>query len=146
MKISQNIQAQLDSSRKLPSSSVMASSSFESVIENQGKKQKEQEFEKLMKNLTDQGERILHSRSFQDVAKYKRMVKEMMEKAVHSGLGVKDSRHWSNGGSSQNLRIVEELDSELIRLTEAVIEQETKSLDILKCIGEIKGLLINLYT
>jgi len=41
---------------------------------------------------------------------------------------------------------VKEIDQQLITLTEAVVEQEKPSIDLLDKIGEIKGLLINLYS
>lgn len=42
--------------------------------------------------------------------------------------------------------IVKEVDEKLLELTEVMMNQEKKAVNILGLIGEIKGLLINLYT
>ena len=43
-------------------------------------------------------------------------------------------------------KIVKEVDKALIDLTNSVLDKEKNSLDILSRVGEIKGLLINMYT
>lgn len=41
---------------------------------------------------------------------------------------------------------MKEIDDKLIQLTEEMMDQEKPAIDLLERIGEIKGLLINLYT
>ncbi len=47
---------------------------------------------------------------------------------------------------SPSMTIVKQIDEKLMELTEQMMNQEEKSIQILGLIGEIKGLLINLYT
>ncbi|MDY0394833.1 DUF327 family protein [Virgibacillus halophilus] len=37
------------------------------------------------------------------------------------------------------------MDEKLVKLTEDVLDQEKKTVDLLDTIGEIKGLLVNIY-
>ncbi|WP_431802071.1 YaaR family protein [Halobacillus andaensis] len=85
-------------------------------------------------------------RSFRDLAKYKRLIKDFLEEAVQYGYNVKQSHSFDLNGRGRKLTIVESLDEQLTELTEAVMDQEKRSIDLLGIIGEIKGLLINLYT
>lgn len=44
------------------------------------------------------------------------------------------------------MKTVETIDAKLVELSEEILNKEKSSLEILEMIGEIKGLLINLYT
>jgi uncharacterized protein YaaR (DUF327 family) len=59
---------------------------------------------------------------------------------------MKQSRSWDYNGNSRSLKIIEQVDQSLVELADEVVNKESSTIDILAKIGEIKGLLINLYT
>ena len=59
---------------------------------------------------------------------------------------LKQSHTWNRFGEGRKLKIVETIDEKLVELAEEILNQEKSSIDLLDKIGEIKGLLINLYT
>jgi uncharacterized protein YaaR (DUF327 family) len=61
-------------------------------------------------------------------------------------MNLKQSHTWNQFGEGRKLNIVETIDKQLVELTDDYITKEKPSIDILGKIGEIKGLLINLYT
>lgn len=99
----------------------------------------------MMKNITLQGEKLARSRNFKDLAKFKRLIKSFLGETVSGGLRIKKEQSFNRNGSS-HLTLIKQVDEKLIELTEQVMSQEKKTVDILGLIGEIKGLLINLYT
>lgn len=143
MKISQKIQSQ---SIKQPPLKMESNHSFNQIVQSKAKQLKQQEIKYIMDEINIQGEKLARFRSFKDLVKFKRLVKEFLEKTVYNGLSLKKSHHFSFNGQGQKLAIVEEIDGKLIELTEEILSQEKKSVDLLGIIGEIKGLLINLYT
>lgn len=52
--------------------------------------------------------------------------------------------HWS--GRSRVYHIVKTIDQKLLDVTNAVLEQERPRIDLLQTLGEIQGLIVNLYT
>ncbi|WP_026568960.1 MULTISPECIES: YaaR family protein [Sediminibacillus] len=146
MKISQEMRSKVEASPKNIPQTVRGSKSFGTLVESQSHKLKEMELQKLMSDLTAQGERLARARSFRDLAKYKRMVKNFVKEAVQYGMELKHSHSWNMDGNNRKLTTVENIDEKLVELTEGVLEQEKKPIDILGLIGEIKGLLVNLYT
>jgi uncharacterized protein len=74
------------------------------------------------------------------------MVKEFMEEAVNSGLQLEEQRGFNRRGRTKVYKIVKEVDSRLTQLANDVINKEKSQLDILSKVGEIQGLLINIYT
>lgn len=146
MKISQDMRAQVDTSTKNGTQVSVSGNNFGSVVRTQTTKLQQEELQRLMKTLNMQGERLAKSRSLQDLAKYKRMVKNFVKEAVQYGMNLKHSHGFNLDGHSRKLITVEKVDEKLVELTEAVIAQEKHPLDLLGLLGEIKGLLINIYT
>lgn len=99
-----------------------------------------------MKEITVQGDKLSRFRSFPDLVKFKRLVKGFLEVTVYNGLDLKKSQNFSLEGQNHQLAIVKAVDEKLIELTDEVMNQEKGAVDLLGIIGEVKGLLINLYT
>lgn len=57
----------------------------------------------------------------------------------------KQSHTWNRFGEGRRLKIVETVDERLVELASDILDEEKETIDLLDKIGEIKGLLINLY-
>ena len=145
MKISQDLRSQMEATNKQPRI-LDGKQSFDGLVQTQSHKLKTQELQVLLKSITVQGDQLAKFRSFRDLVKFKRMVKGFLQETVYHGLDLKQSHSFGLGSRSQKLSIVTEIDEKLIELTEELMNQEKKNVDLLGLIGEIKGLLINLYT
>ncbi|MDF1507822.1 YaaR family protein [Robertmurraya sp. DFI.2.37] len=101
---------------------------------------------KMVEEIEEQGKTLAESRTVDDLRKYKKMVKEFMEEAVQNGLQLEEQRGFNRRGRTKIYKIVKEVDKKLIDLANDVLNKEKNGLDILKQVGEIQGLLINIYT
>ncbi len=101
---------------------------------------------KKMQAIEDQGKKLVDTRSVENLKKYKKLVKDFMEDAVQNGLELKEHRGFNQRGSSKIYKLVKEVDSKLIDLTNSVLDKEKKGIDLLGLVGEIQGMLINIYT
>lgn len=144
MKISQEIHTKIDQKplRKVETSK----QNFEQIVQSQTQKLKHEELEKLIQDITKQGEKLARFRSFRDLAKFKRMIKQFLEETVYNGYQLNESRNFNMNSYSHKLTTVKKIDEKLVELTEDLLDQEKKTVDLLGHIGEIRGLLINLYT
>jgi uncharacterized protein YaaR (DUF327 family) len=146
MKINQDIHSTMDK-RGLEQKVVQSSSKgFQDLITKQGNKLQGEQLNKLLVNIEDAGRRLSKSRNFSDLSKYKLLVKKFIHEAVENGMGMKQSRSWDYNGNSRSLKIIEQVDQSLIDLADEIVNKESSTIDILAKIGEVKGLLINLYT
>lgn len=146
MKINQEMRAQLESTKTQVVNNQKSSQKFDVMVASQTQKLQHEQLTELVKNITLQGERLARFRSFKDLAKYKRLVKDFVKEAVQYGMDLNHSHSFNFQGNNRKLTLVKEIDEKLVQLTEVVLEQERRSIDILDVIGEIKGLLINLYS
>lgn len=119
---------------------------FSEVISRQEVQLYKEQLDKLMADVHAAGERLGKTRNFQDLVKYKTLVKELVKEAVETGMELKQSHSWNRFAEGRVLQTVELIDEKLVELTEEVLKNEKQSIDILGNIGEIKGLLIHLYT
>lgn len=103
-------------------------------------------FTKLAKEIEDQGKVLSESRTVEDLKKYKKLVKTFMEEAVNNALQLENQRGFNRRGRTKIYKIVKEVDSKLIDLTNEVLSKQQKGLNILNLVGEVQGLLINIYT
>lgn len=146
MKINKDIRAQLDARKLKKSTTKKKGLSFDSLVMTQSEKLQADQLEHLMEEIMDQGERLARYRTIRELTKFKRYVKDFIQEAVQYGLDISHSHTFQMNGNSRRLLIVKQIDEKLIQLTEAVVEQEKRSIDLLDMIGEIKGMLINLYS
>jgi uncharacterized protein YaaR (DUF327 family) len=123
-----------------------ASTTFTDVIASKRQNAALEKMNGMMKDIKTQGEKLSEHRSIDDLRKYKKMVKEFMEEAVNSGLQLEEQRGFNRRGRTKVYKIVKEVDSRLTQLANEVINKEKSQLDILGKVGEIQGLLINIYT
>src|SRR5690606_8194626 len=118
---------------------------FEQIVRTKATHMKQQDLEKLLQDITEQGKKVARFRSFKDLARYKRLIQQFLEEAVFDGLSVKETRNFNPSNFSHKLITVEKIDEQLIQLTDDLLDQEKKTVDLLALIGEIEGLLVNLY-
>lgn len=102
--------------------------------------------EKLRQDIEEQGQKLAKSQTIEDFRKYKRLVKSFMEDAVNNGLQLKEERGFDWRGRTKVYKIVKEVDKKLIDLANTVLDKEKRGLEILGLVGEIQGLMINIYT
>ncbi|PRS03492.1 DUF327 domain-containing protein [Bacillus atrophaeus] len=146
MKINQDIRTIVEK-KQLPSvKSAEISASFKTSMDSQSSKLKFDQLTRLLSDIEAFGKRLTKSRNFKDLARFKGLVKRFVKEAVDNGLSHETARSFDLYGNSRKLGIVKKIDEKLIQLTEEMMNQEQPAIDLLERIGEIKGLLINLYT
>lgn len=146
MKINHDIPIKPDKSRQDAKQFQTGNGRFQQMVQTQDQKMKIQTLNRLIGDIEGAGQRLVRSRTFRELAKYKALVKRFVKEAVEYGLELKQSTSWNEYGQSRPLKTVETIDAKLVELSEEILNKEKSSLEILEMIGEIKGLLINLYT
>lgn len=119
--------------------------SFQNVI---GQKREDREYERFQRQITaihEQGELLAESQTVESLTEYKRLIKDFMKDAVDAALSLEDKRGFNRRGRAKIYKIVEQVDQKLLALTDQVISGEASRLSLLDQVGEIRGLLVNVY-
>jgi uncharacterized protein YaaR (DUF327 family) len=119
--------------------------SFGTLIQGEDERMSQERLTQLLQGIDKQGQILARSRSIRDFYLYKNLVKQFMEEAVKFGIALDDRRGMNRRGRSRLYKIVKEVDAELLKLTDELLSDQAPMIDLLARIGEIRGLLINLY-
>jgi hypothetical protein len=99
----------------------------------------------IMDELGRQGEKLAGSQNFDELGKYKALVKEFMFKATQ-GIGkLKLTDGGSQGRSGKVHVILQKVDAGLEELTREVLAKQSTPLALLARLDQIRGLLLDLY-
>ena len=145
MKINQDLRMNPALGRQDLRSNREANNRFGDVLVKQGSKMQSEQLTRLLGDISIAGERVAKSRSLRELARFKRLVKRFMEETVQYGIESKNAHTWNRFGEGRRLKIVETIDENLVQLAADLLNEERETIDLLDKIGEIKGLLINLY-
>jgi len=146
MKINQDVRVKIENVRNEQKQPANSQVRFGEIIQKQDKQLKMDHIERLLSRIEEAGQRLDRSRTLKDLAKYKGLVKSFIQETIDFGMGLKKSQTWNQFGQTRTLKIVETIDEKLVELTDELINKEKNGIDLLDKLGEIKGLLINLYT
>lgn len=100
---------------------------------------------RLLGDISTAGDRIARSRNMRDMARFKMLIRRFLKEAVESGLELKQSHTWNQYGEGRQLKVVSTVDKKILELSRDLLDDEKTAIELLEKIGEIKGLLINLY-
>ncbi|WP_400161768.1 YaaR family protein [Brevibacillus sp. TJ4] len=118
---------------------------FGTLIQGEDDRMSQERLTQLLTNIDKQGQILARSRSIRDFYLYRNLVKQFMEEAVKFGIALDDRRGMNRRGRSRLYKIVKEVDGELLKLTDELLSEQAPMIDLLARIGEIRGMLINLY-
>lgn len=120
--------------------------SFQEILaEENDDERRRQLMQELLEEVDKKGRDLVENRTVESLFAYKNLVKSFIEEAVDYGLKIAEKRGYGRAGRTKILRAVENVDEKLLQLTDLVLQKESKHINILSKVGEIKGLLVNLY-
>ncbi|MEK9200276.1 YaaR family protein [Ureibacillus sp. 179-F W5.1 NHS] len=145
MKIDQNLRVGLKANPNELKHMHQSGNRFGEILVKQGSKLQTEQLTRLMGDISAAGDRVARSRNLRELTRFKMLIKRFLQEAVEYGLDMKQSHTWNRFGEGRRLKIVETIDERLVELAQDILSEEKDTIDLLDKIGEIKGLLVNLY-
>lgn len=145
MKVDGSYRASLEKLQNEQQNRTQNEARFGRMVQKQEQKLHSDQITRLLGDISTAGDRIARSRNLREMAKFKMLVRRFLKESVETGLELKQSHTWNQYGEGRRLKIVKTIDEKLIELAEDLLDKEKTAIELLEKIGEIKGLLINLY-
>ena len=101
--------------------------------------------DQIMDELGRQGEKLAASQNFDELGKYKELVREFLAKATQGMATLQLTDGGSQGRSGKVHVILKKVDLELEALTRDVLARQATPIAILARLDQIRGLLLDLY-
>ncbi|MGN0431087.1 MAG: YaaR family protein [Lachnospiraceae bacterium] len=100
----------------------------------------------LMEEITMQGERLYKRRDVRDMKKYRSLIKEFMNEVVSRSHAFSRENFLDKRGRHRVYGIIRLIDENLDELAKELVKDEQDNISILNKIGEIRGLLLDIFT
>jgi uncharacterized protein YaaR (DUF327 family) len=138
----------LNKEMKLPdnlaANSVQQKTFSEMMQQNDGKTAAT-ELNRMLEQIQLQGERLSKSMTVRELRQYKLLIKKFLEETARRGVQLRETKGWDRRGRSKRYKLLEEIDENLLAMADDLLEHEQGRIEILQKIGEIRGMLINLF-
>jgi len=100
----------------------------------------------LMMDITVQGERLARHMDIRDLKRYRGLIKEFLNEVVYRSHKFSRENFLDRRGRHRVYGIIRKIDETLDQLAEELMLDEKDHLAILSRIGEIEGLLLDIFT
>lgn len=99
----------------------------------------------LMMDITAQGERIARHMDIRDLKKYRGLIKDFLNEVVYRSHKFSRENFLDRRGRHRVYGIIRKIDETLDQLAEELMLDEKDHISILSRIGEIEGLLLDIF-
>lgn len=103
------------------------------------------ELQDFLKRLENKGKQLSETFSLRDLADFKDMVKSFLRSTFGQSRKVSEESFWDFHGRPKVLARITEIDKALEGLGQKMLDTQTKPIEILEKIDEIRGLIIDLF-
>lgn len=100
----------------------------------------------LMEEITMQGERISKKKDIKDMRKYRSLIKEFMNEVVSRSHSFSRENFLDRKGRHRVYGIIRLVDETLDELAKELVKEEKDNITILQKIGDIRGLILDIFT
>jgi len=123
----------------------VASRGFSDVMQQNEQERTAEQLQRKLQDIYNQGERLSRSMTVRELKLYQQMIRKFLEDTVRRGVGLKEQRSFDRRGRMKRYKLLDEIDGKLIEMAEELLQSEQGRLELLSKIGEIRGLLINMF-
>ena len=100
----------------------------------------------LMEEITRQGDKLAKRKDIRDMKKYRGLIKEFMNEIVSRSHTFTRENFLDRRGRHRVYGIIRLVDQTLDELAQELVKEEGDNITILNKIGEIRGLLLDIFT
>lgn len=100
----------------------------------------------LMEEITMQGDRLYKKRDIRDMKRYRGLIKDFLNEVVYRSHSFSRENFLDKRGRHRVYGIIRLIDQNLDELARELVKDEQDNIEILNKIGEIRGLLLDIFT
>lgn len=100
----------------------------------------------MMEEITMQGDKLAKHRDIKDMKRYRTLVKSFLNEIVNRSHAFARENFLDRKGRHRVYGIIRLIDKNLDELAQELVKDEKDNLEILNKIGEIRGLLLDIFT
>ena len=115
------------------------------LASNIGESELQEKLTSLMSEITSQGERLSKRKDIRDMKRYRGLIKEFLNEVVNRSHEFSRENFLDKRGRHRVYGIVRLVDENLDALAQELCKEEKDNMEVLAKIGEIRGLLLDIF-
>ncbi len=119
--------------------------SFEKFLQEKQFDLTKDRLKSLLNDLNQHETRLTVSQSMQDLIAYKQTIRDFIKEVVQNGISLEEHQGHHPNGREKRLKLIKQVDRKLLELSDQILEKHAPTVELLQKMGEIKGLLVNMY-
>lgn len=131
-------------SHAIKQSSAHKQATFQEELQQSQKKQLSQKLKALLIEIDEQGKKLIKLPTSDILSQYRELIKQFLKEVVQHLYLAEEDKQFTKG-KHKVLVIIKSVNKALEDLVKMVMNKETGNLKLLEKVGEIKGMLIDLY-
>lgn len=116
------------------------------LVSNIQEQELQQKIGGLMSQINEQGKKISKKKDIRDMRRYRELIKELLNEIVYRSHEFSRENFLDRKGRHRVYGIIRLVDKNLDELAEELMKDEKDNISILSKIGEIEGLLLDIFT
>ena len=116
------------------------------LVSNIAEQELQQKIGGLMSQIDEQGKKISKKKDIRDMRRYRELIKELLNEVIYRSHEFSRENFLDRSGRHRVYGIIRLVDKNLDELAEELMKDEQDNISILSKIGEIQGLLLDIFT
>ena len=116
------------------------------LVSNIAEQELQQKIGGLMSQIDEQGKKISKKKDIRDMRRYRELIKELLNEVIYRSHEFSRENFLDRRGRHRVYGIIRLVDKNLDELAEELMKDEQDNISILSKIGEIQGLLLDIFT
>ena len=116
------------------------------LVSNIAEQELQQKIGGLMSQIDEQGKKISKKKDLRDMRRYRELIKELLNEVIYRSHEFSRENFLDRRGRHRVYGIIRLVDKNLDELAEELMKDEQDNISILSKIGEIQGLLLDIFT
>ena len=116
------------------------------LVSNIAEQELQQKIGGLVSQIDEQGKKISKKKDIRDMRRYRELIKELLNEVIYRSHEFSRENFLDRRGRHRVYGIIRLVDKNLDELAEELMKDEQDNISILSKIGEIQGLLLDIFT
>ena len=116
------------------------------LVSNIAEQELQQKIGGLMSQIDEQGKKISKKKDIRDMRRYRELIKELLNEVIYRSHEFSRENFLDRRGRHRVYGIIRLVDKNLDELAEELMKDEQDNISTLSKIGEIQGLLLDIFT
>ena len=116
------------------------------LVSNIQEKELQERIGGLMSQINEQGKKISKKKDIRDMRRYRELIKSLLNEVVYRSHQFSRENFLDRRGRHRVYGIIRLVDKNLDELAEELMKDEKDNISILSKLGEIEGLLLDIFT